>query len=310
MRLQVIRERPKSRSILKDLTGSLTFKVKVLNPVHMGGTGISLRAKEVITSVEKLRGGIEDKLRSLQQIVEGLPMERDVVSTFALGEERKPSILGSSLKGAIRSRLELSFKGYNGRVPSCFSVTGGRAFVSRKGRSGWRHQRIYPSSTEDRGFPCNYNKYRTVCKVCDIFGAPGLASRVYFPSIEFECDTETFEASFTGYVETIPSNCEAVGTMSFVDMEPYELGLVLIGMGDMKPLLIGFGKYREHREGRMGKIKIEPVGWSFLPISSGIGFEEKERLLRIRNAEELWKVLVAEARKKYSDYWGKVNIPA
>lgn len=316
-RLMVMRRPPKPRDVMGDLTGSLTFTVEVLEPIHIGGTGISLRGiRELVDLMEGMTGGVEYRLTKLKEIVEGSRMGRDVVSIFSLGRERRPSIPGSSLKGAIRSRLELSFRGYQGKVPSCFSVAERGPFKAERGRSGWRHQMIYPSSLEDRGGPCDYTKFGTVCKVCDIFGAPGLAARVHFPSLVFSCDPDVFDASFTGLVEVIPKGCKARGTMNFVNMEPYELGLVLIGMGDMRPLLIGFGKYRDHPEGRMGRILIRPEEWSLFPTSSdalrglGIDFELREGAISIGNAEGLWRLLVSKARERYSDYWGEVKIPA
>lgn len=315
-RLRVIRITPKDRSLIGGLTGQLTFTVEVLAPLHIGGTRTSLEgAERIISHMKEAVGSVEDKIRELQFLVEKGPIGKKVATLFSLGG--KPSIPGSSLKGAVRSRLELSFMGYNGEVPSCFSVVGGKPFMAEKGRPGWRHQKIYPSSLEDRGPPCDHTGHTTVCKVCDIFGAPGLASRIHFPSIEFDCETDVFNASFTGdmYVEVIPRGCKAQGSITFLNMEPYELGLVLIGMGDMKPLLIGFGKYREHPDGDMGKVRITPVEWSFLPVSTrilrglGVSFQEGE-ILRVRDAEGLWKILVSKARGRYSNYLREVDISA
>ncbi len=314
-RLTVIRSPPTPRDIMENLTGSLVFTIEVLEPVHIGGTGISIRgAGEILDQLKEAAGSVDYKIAKLREIVESRLMGRDIAEVFSLGRERYPTITGSSLKGAVRSRLELSFRGYQGKVPSCFSVSERGVFIAEKGRSGWRHQDIYPSSQEDRGGPCDYTRFSAVCKVCDIFGAPGLAARIHFPSVIFPCDPEVFNASFTGFVEVIPRGCEAEGTMAFTNLEPYELGLVLIGMGDMKPLLVGFGKYRDHPDGRMGKILIKPKEWFLLPTSSrtlrrlGIDFELRDGRIKVE-ANGLWRLSVSIARERYSDYWGEVRLP-
>ncbi len=314
MGLRVIRDKPTPRDVLRGLTGRLWFFVEVVDPVHIGGPSGSFGRAESILEEVKGISSVEARLNKLAELANVIV--KDARATFSLSRERKPAIPGSSLKGAVRSRLELSFHGYMGEVPSCFSVVG-----RERGRSrfSWRHQRVYPSSREDRGLPCNFLKYGSVCKVCDIFGAPGLASRVHFPSIIFQCTPETIIFPRVGPMEVIPSGCKAEGSMSFFNMEPYELGLVLIGMGDMGKLLIGFGKYRG-RAGDMSKVKlggiiIKPNSWAFLNSSRDVlerltEFEVEDGFLIVRDAEKLWKILVSLARERYSDYLREVTLNA
>jgi len=282
--LKVIRDRPTDRNRFSGLSGSLMFKVRVLSPVHIGSGGPSIEGLEELASKMKEREIGPEELKSGEEIFDAIRISG------------KPAIPGSSLKGAVRSRLELSFKGKNGSVPSCFSVTG---MVEKP---SWRHMEIYESSREDRGPPCDYLRYGTVCKVCDIFGAPGLASRVHFPSLFFE-RTELMETE-AGKLAVIPEGLESTGKLLFHGMEPYEMGLVLVGTGNGKPLLIGAMKYRSE----MGRILITPISWSFMKYSKGIleelGVDKKEdgTLTVDSDSLNLWNKLVEEARRRYKDY--------
>jgi hypothetical protein len=266
MSLRVIRERPKERNRLSGLSGALIFSARVIDPVHVGSGGPSLK-------------GLEGFAKGEGREIEGVEEALDVIRIGG-----KPAIPGSSLKGAVRSRLELTFRGYNGSVPSCFSVIGDVKIPS------WRHREIYRSSSENRGPPCDYLRYGTVCKVCDIFGAPGLASRVHFPNLIFGDEDEI--SSDLGRIVVIPRGAESEGALLFQGMEPYELGLVLIGMGNLKPLLIGRGKYRG-----MGRILITPKSWLF----TGRSREAFEGLATFEPAK-LWERLVQEAKSKYTNY--------
>ena len=266
MSLRVIRERPKERNKLSGLSGVLIFSVRVIEPVHIGSGSPSLK-------------GLEELVKMKGEAIQGAEEALDVIRISG-----KPAIPGSSLKGAVRSRLELTFRGHDGSVPSCFSVIGDVKIPS------WRHREIYRSSSENRGAPCDYLRYGTVCKVCDIFGAPGLASRIHFSNILF--DTEEEIISDVGRIVVIPRGAESEGTLLFQGMEPYELGLVLIGMGNLKPLLIGMWKYRG-----MGRILIAPKSWLFMGQS-------REALEKLGTTEPLplWEKLVQEAKTRYSNY--------
>jgi len=317
-RMQVIRGDPRPRDLLQGLTGSLDIKVRVDRPVHIG-TGEryapSLDIKQFLNDVRATPSStVEDELKKLQKLATSIEVRREVLPIFSTSSERRPTIPGSSLKGAVRSRLELTFKGREGKVPSCFSVVGGPPIQAQRGSHGWRHQAIYPSSLEDRGPPCDFLRFGTVCKVCDIFGAPGLSSRVHFPTLIFDRRPSIFKTS-AGDVEVIPKGSEAEGKITFINMEPEELGLVLIGMGNMRPLLLGFGKYKFHDGERMGEVVIEPKAWTFIPpsipILSGIGFNidhDGGNVTEVGRVKELWNLLVAKALENYGGYLEEVNV--
>ncbi len=284
MPLRVIRERPTDRNKLSGLSGVLTFSVEVREPVHIWG------GMPYIEGLEELAARIKEVgIEEIGEVEEGGEEIRDLMMIGG-----KPVIPGSSLKGAVRSRLELSFREYNNLVPSCFSVTGPSENPS------FIHREVYQSSAEDRGSPCDYNRYGTVCKVCDIFGAPGLASRVYFSNIEFYKK----EIDLNRKIFVIPRGSKSKGEVLFSGLEPYELGLVLIGMGNERPLLIGAGKYRYE----MGRILISPSLWRFTRHSKGtlmeigVNFKEDGYILVDSDASKLWKRLVERAKREYENY--------
>jgi len=200
----------------------------------------------------------------------------------------KPAIPGSSLKGAVRSRLELLFRARDGKVPSCFTYSGRLTGKPRAGVSGWRHVETWEHVVyEDRGLQCSaldweYYEDINVCEVCDLFGTSGLASRVDFSSLTpetpesvntleelhvfFSCDRNK---SIEGYVEAIKPRVVFEGEIAFKGLSPGELGLVSIAMNLVsgRELLLGRFKYRRLgvlRGNRVepivfGRIRVEPV---------------------------------------------------
>ncbi|BBD73375.1 hypothetical protein HS1genome_1764 [Sulfodiicoccus acidiphilus] len=82
------------------------------------------------------------------------------------------TVPGSTLKGAVRTRLEMSIK------DACY-VTGNQRGVS----SSPRYRQIFrpdPNRGSDNYLSGRAIKGNAVCPVCDLMGSPGLASRVSF----------------------------------------------------------------------------------------------------------------------------------
>jgi len=82
---------------------------------------------------------------------------------------------GSSIKGAVRSRVEYKLKpvktskGYESA--SCYSVVGQYNTLSKAHMEFWYPEVIYPRER------CGPKEF---CVVCDLFGSQGLRSRVHF----------------------------------------------------------------------------------------------------------------------------------
>ena len=124
------------------------------------------------------------------------------------------------------------------------------------GKHGWRHFRIWaPATWEDRGMDCNpasTEDYR-LCAACDIFGAPGVASRVFFGNMYAEgVQLYRLTLDHNEKVVAVPPGTVFRGEVSFRFLRPYELGLILVGFGAREdggfvPVLVGKSKYRKRR---------------------------------------------------------------
>jgi len=317
-RVRVLRRPIKSRDSLKGLTGFLYIRARTITPVHVGREEIgrikALSHQAIRNSVQKvLSAPTHEKAvlaiqESLKEIFRPSRREAEVTRLFRL--RGFPSIPGSCMKGVVRSRIEFMFKESNGVVPSCFSVIGGRPFKATRGHVGWRHQAVYPSSLEDRGLPCDATRYETVCDVCNIFGAPGLASRVEFSPLIFKGKTETLSTPF-GMLEVIKSGMEAKGAVSFKNMEQRELGLLLLGLGiENGPILIGRSKFLRVGGIRLGRIQIKAEKWSFYETSTeelaSLGFKGSLEL-EGEEADRLARMFIEKARTSYAKWLRELN---
>ena len=155
-------------------------------------------------------------------------------------------IPGSMIKGFSHLRLELMAKpDSKGRVMSCsrlYTWSGREALPSEK---GYVHRQIFTSAKRFRP-PC---KGPRVCLICDIFGAPGLASRIAFTDLYLIPGNVTIS-------EVCNRKCEValLGTvferwLIFEYLLPEELGLILLALGinklnESKRVLLGRYRYQ------------------------------------------------------------------
>jgi len=168
-------------------------------------------------------------------------------------------IPGSTLKGCVRSRLELLATSKDTKIHFCFRVSDlPKPFPPKKGQHGWRHYEIWKPSVEEKRISTNgrescdttqgdYN----VCATCDLFGAPGLASRVLFENL-YATDCELLNLVLDHYekIEAVKPGTIFSGRIVFRNLRPYELGLVFIGLGarsngSFETILLGKSKYRQ-----------------------------------------------------------------
>lgn len=182
-----------------------------------------------------------------------------------------PCIPGSSLKGTCRARIELLTRAADNTVPVGFrQATPPPASRPAKGTHGWRHFRIWePATWEDRGPDCDATKGGSVCAACDIFGAPGLSSRVFFGNLAAERGAQVYELEldYGERVEAVGPGAVFRGEASFSWLRPFELGLVLIGLGakedgSFAKILLGKSKYRERRI-----VRASPGTWRGLSLA-------------------------------------------
>ncbi len=305
VRVRVLRRPIKPRNSLTGLTGVLFYRATAETPIHVGGGGVLKSiSREELTGLSRNIQEIAKTSRDLgevERIVKEffsrpVGKEESVGSMFRLSG--RLAIPGTTLKGVVRSRLEFMLRpDGRGEVPSCFSVSGGRPFVAIEGRHGWRHQRVYPASLEDRGPPCNAIKFSTVCDVCNIFGAPGLASRVSFGPLVFDSTPEVIHTPDGGF-EALPMGSTAAGWISFRGLDPGELGLVLLGLGiGDGPILVGRWRYRPVDGTWLASLRTEVTNHLFHECSTDALGEFGEAA---SDPGKLAEALVERARKEYS----------
>jgi len=161
-------------------------------------------------------------------------------------------IPGSSLKGAIRARLELLGKD----AGACFAIQGRRDYRPAKGQHGWRHYALWRDAAEPpRRQACGN------CITCDLFGSPGKCSRIFFGNLKLrgapEDWVEELKLDHGERVMAIEPGALFEGQISFLGLQPEELGLLAFGMRlhEGKPILIGKSKYRRRVRQDTGKEK-------------------------------------------------------
>ena len=343
---KVIRNTPTRRDLVlsKGIYGSLEIHAKTEALLHIGIGGeapdipphIIDTAKKIISTNMSRGVDIGYTIRELSRLITRQGLGAKIYSTTRYGN--RPVIPGTSLKGAVRSRLELLFKEANGNVPSCFRLAGpSRSEPAPKGTHGWRHQRIWPSSLENRESSCNvigaeYWEDMKVCIVCDMFGAPGLRSRVNFGNLEPVDGVKVVEAQVLvedGRIpfEFIDKNSAFKGIISLEGLSLEELGLLSIAMRllEDRPILIGRFKYVKHRVRRnnieveewFGRLNIKPVRLRIpfyanyalnLLEGNNIGYTRKGMEFVVESdAVKLLELAERTAKMKYGNYLGEIN---
>jgi hypothetical protein len=258
----VIRKPFTPRDTLGKYAGILTYQLTILKSVHVGKSEYSLfQTQEMLELKDKAHEGFEALLAS--EITKKSQFSK--ITGFVEVNE-KPCIPGSTMKGLIRSRLELLSTPINYSVNACFSQVSFSQTVSRC------HQAIWSNSIKDeRGFPCDRNQNDNVCAVCDLFGAPGLSSRVTFSDLLGNpSDVEIKTLNDKTALEVFKANTVLSGKIIFKSLKTLsELGLILIGLGvcckkDGKitsvRVLIGRHKYSNLDMGE-AKITLSGIEW-------------------------------------------------
>lgn len=250
-RVGVIRSEPRSREQLDGLIGSLSVDIVASSHLSVGSTQTVLKVNEEdINRLLKVCGGIT------KCAVESIRFEEEYMPFNLTGDI--PTIPGSSVKGNIRSRLELSFKARNGRVRSCFIRARRPIPQPSIGAHGWRHFRIWGNvMLENRGLPCDFTKNKQVCLLCDLFGTSGLKGLIEFSDFKGkDISLEPLNLEHGMRVLAASPNSEFNGNVIFYNLRAEELGLLFIGMGIGRQVLFGRFKYRKQLAGyKFGRVE-------------------------------------------------------
>lgn len=298
LKVKVSRQTPTPRNkILSDsLFGVLTVEIRVESERFFIGSGrVRLRIPRLPS------GGVGDPESFVRSVAARMSFDVESFMRYGVANEEMPYIPGGSVKGNIRSRLELSAIPKDGVVMACFSVY-------NPGRSSRRHRKIYGESLRYWRDKCDHTVKPEVCRVCDIFGAPGLSSRVFFtdfPCVE-SCDSEVFVESVgrgVRKIEVLKRGAVFRGEIALSWLRPIELGAVLWGMGvrDLRdwgePVLMGRLKYAKEN---FGLVRYRVVGYRRV---AGLELDFDDLVAKanewVRNAEEEFSLRwIDEAERK------------
>jgi len=147
-------------------------------------------------------------------------------------------IPGSTIKGMVRTRLELS-------IPNaCYIVDMQSRDYSQ------RYREIFKPDQRKRA-----DRFPQVCPVCDLLGNAGLASRVEFSDFTLGGDWIDFVSIGSESYEVVKKGGKFSGRVTFKVKSPEELGMILWGFGirsgGNKVVLLGRFKFQDRRFGRV-----------------------------------------------------------
>ena len=221
----------------------------------------------------------------------------------------RPVIPGSSIKGNVRARLELSFRARNGRVRACFArATPPLRVKPKRGEHGWRHYAVWGNVlNEDRGLPCDLTRNSKVCMLCDLFGAAGLRGLICFGDfVGDNVSLERLDLEHGMKILAAKPGSKFKGKITFMNLKPEELGLLLFGMGITnsrtgRKLLLGRLKYRHKVDDlEFGVITYSVDSLEISHLSERLfDFGPGERISG-DELDSLVKRLIEEAKRAYS----------
>ncbi len=283
--VKVHRSGPRSRERPDGLVGRLRIRLKTCSrslndPVdsylHVGSGFLRL----VIDEKELRRRASQARSRDeLNRLVEDFSRRIKADYSGFVMRSLTPVIPGSSVKGNVRSRLELSFKPKDGKVRCCFiRATNSPLGPPQPGLHGWRHFRIWKDSLEfirDGDEACDYTDEEAegVCLLCDLFGTTGLAGLIDFGDLVgtgvnlVKVNLPTGEKLLAA-----PPGSTFEGSVTYRNLKPEELGLLLYGMGVRdsslgRPVLLGKSKYRRYPNYVFGVVRYELASLELAPFS-------------------------------------------
>ena len=293
-KVRVLRQEPRSRDRVDGLAGRLHIRLRACSRslgdpldsyLHIGTGALRLIIDEEElrrrASLAKNRAELERLVREFSEKIQVDYEQFVLLKDLKVGE--RVVVPGSSVKGNVRSRIELSFVPKDDAVRCCLiRATDDPVQPPPPGQHGWRHFRIWQSSLSfRRDKACNYtDEYaKEVCLLCDLFGTAGLAGLIEFGDLVgtdvklVEVDLPTGEKLLAA-----PPGSTFEGTATFRNLKTEELGLLLYGMGMRdsrlgRPVLLGKMKYRRYPPHVFGVVRYELLALELAPFSQPLDVE-------------------------------------
>ncbi|BFH74743.1 RAMP superfamily CRISPR-associated protein [Sulfurisphaera javensis] len=154
-------------------------------------------------------------------------------------------IPGSTIKGMVRSRLELSIPG------SCY-------IVDRRSDSppSQTYIRIFKPDRNRRSDEFDPREYPNICPVCNLLGNMGLGSRVSFSDFVMTSGKTTYVNVHGSEFEVVTRGSKFIGKVVYHSLTQEEIGMILYGFGfrkgtEGKVQLLGRFKFSDRRFGRV-----------------------------------------------------------
>jgi len=303
------------RSSLKGVTGILIASLRLLDKVHVGSGEFNL----IVSDWNAVKRLSQEVLAS--KAIERVGAQAVNLMSISLKFTRvgqKVCIPGSAIKGVIRTRLELmAGKRGSGNVTSvCLSFARPRMKgLPAPGSQGWRHARIWGLTVLVDREPESYLEEEQIfelCPVCNLFGAPGTASRVLFSDMCCDnCSTQMCAISeYNMRVDVLPPGTMLKSSIVLRGVTVEELGLLIIGMGfdgiNFKPILIGRMKYSCEGMGKavfsIEKLRVATYSLDYI---KGLGVSIKQStegfVIEGEELKKLINVAFSKARERYPD---------
>jgi len=151
-------------------------------------------------------------------------------------------IPGSTLKGAIRSRIEYKLAPKDNKSLSCYIVE------DNFYQGAINHIKFWGNDVRIFRPTCNINYNNRVCRVCDIFGSPSLSSLVSF-SDAYLVNESVEKLNDLGYEAAKPGSRFNLKITSF-NFNKIMLGLLFLGLElySKSPIILGMLKYRYNKK--------------------------------------------------------------
>ncbi len=242
MQRSPIQENKYTKRNSKAIDGVIELRLLVKSDyLHVGSGAPTYRLIKKITNIDSL---VQQAIKgSIPDLSAYFSPKLHLMTAYGDGTFIIP---GSTIKGLVRTRLELS-------IPqSCY-------IVSRKASNTSKtYKRIFrPKEKQSDIF--DPVKSPTVCPVCDLLGNSGLASRVTFSDFIGE-NVNSINVNERGdEYECVTKNSTFKGRVVFKGLKNVEIGMLLYGFGSRiannsitsKVMLLGRFKFSDKRFGRV-----------------------------------------------------------
>ncbi|GEM_PF-1220652 len=243
------------------ISGVINSYIETQTYVHVSSGRERVVITQLVEALPKLSEIIDAVAKGDRKQLEGLTQSIAIDYTGNVVYGAYVCIPGSTIKGLLRARLELC-RSTQDEAFSCMHTKIKKMVAPpARGSHGWRHATIWGDVVlESRGDECNPSTTSdySVCKVCDIFGAPGIVGRVMPSNFCGSIELEKLDLSYGEKLWAIPPKTKLNGSIAFTALSVDELGIVLISMGLVKDSTVGvdvlIGKHK-YSHTNMGSAK-------------------------------------------------------